>query len=121
MTRPVPSDRGLASERTGLAWRRTILALLAGALLSLRLLPPLLGVWGLGAGILALAVTVSLWALSEQRFRRMRRVLVASGQLPDGRLALALALAVAGGGGLGLLYLLVARGLGWVAGLAEPR
>jgi uncharacterized membrane protein YidH (DUF202 family) len=110
MTRPSGADPGLQPERTGLAWRRTILALIAGAPLVPRLFPRLLGGWGLGAGVLALAVAVTLCVLSERRFRRMRRVLSgASEQLPDGRLTLTLALAVTGGGGIGLLYLLVAQ------------
>jgi hypothetical protein len=109
MTRSGPSDRGLAPERTALAWRRAILALLAGALLIFR--TPLLDEWGVDAGVLALAVAVTLWVLSEQRLRRIRRTLAASGQLPDGRLTLALALAVAAAGSVGFLYLLVARPL----------
>lgn len=110
MTDSAPFDPGLQPERTGLAWRRTMLALTAGALLTLRLLPQVLGLWGLGAGLLASTAAGTLAALGERRFRRMRRVLVtATGQLPDGRLTLALALSVAGGGGISLLYLLVAH------------
>lgn len=69
-----------------------------GALLILRLLPPVLDASGLGAGALALAAALTLWALGERRIRRQRQVLAAPpGTLPDGRLVLAVAIAVAGG------------------------
>jgi uncharacterized membrane protein YidH (DUF202 family) len=108
MTGPLLFDPGLQAERTGLAWRRTMLGLVAFALVIMRLLPTL-GAWGLAAGGLALTLSGILWALAERRFRRLRRALAAAGQIPGGRLLLAVALTVAGAGGGGLLYLVILR------------
>jgi Domain of unknown function (DUF202) len=64
------ADRGLAPERTELAWRRTLIAFGAAALVSLRVLPPVLGPWALGAGIGGLLLAVVLWVLSARRNAR---------------------------------------------------
>ncbi|HEY0813227.1 MAG TPA: DUF202 domain-containing protein [Pseudonocardia sp.] len=108
MTEPPLFDPGLQAERTGLAWRRTMLGLVAFALAIMRLLPTL-GAWGLAAGGLVLTLSGVLWALAERRSRRLRQALPAAGQLPGGKLLLAVALTVAGTGGGGLLYLLITR------------
>jgi uncharacterized membrane protein YidH (DUF202 family) len=108
MTGPLLFDPGLQAERTGLAWRRAMLTLVAFALVFLRLLPTL-GAWGLATGGLVLTLSGVLWTLSERRFRRLRQALPASGRLPGGKLLLAVALTVAGTGGGGLLYLLILR------------
>jgi uncharacterized membrane protein YidH (DUF202 family) len=106
MTGPPLFDPGLQAERTGLAWRRTMLGLVAFALVIMRLLPNL-GAWGLMAGGLALTLSGVLWALAERRFRRLRQALPAAAPLPGGRLLLAVALTVAGAGGGGILYLVI--------------
>lgn len=104
MTDPALFDPGTQPERTGLAWRRTLLTLLAVALAGLRLLPAALGPWGLGAALAVLVLTATLWVLGERRFRRMRRTLLASsGPLPGGGLLLAVAVTVAATGAAGLL------------------
>ena len=111
MTGPSLFDPGLQAERTGLAWRRTMLGLVAFALVIMRLLPTL-GAAGLAVGGATVTLSGVLWALGERRFRQLRRALPEAGRLPGGRLLLALALTVAGAGGGGLLYLLIA---GWEA------
>jgi putative membrane protein len=106
-------DPGLQPERTGLAWRRTLLTLAVGALIALRLLPPALGPWSIGVGILGLLVWAVLWWLASRRAHDTQHALVtASAPLPDGRLLLVLALVVAATAGLGLgaLALIVTSG-----------
>src|SRR5215207_484055 len=49
-------DPGLQPERTELAWRRATLALIVGALVALRLLPPALGSWSIIVGLAGLVL-----------------------------------------------------------------
>ena len=52
-------DPGLQPERTELAWRRTSLAVTVGALVALRLPPPiLLGSWSISVGLVGLVMAV---------------------------------------------------------------
>jgi uncharacterized membrane protein YidH (DUF202 family) len=52
-------DPGLQPERTELAWRRTNLAVTVGALVALRLPPPiLLGSWSISVGLVGLVMAV---------------------------------------------------------------
>jgi uncharacterized membrane protein YidH (DUF202 family) len=126
-TVPTPAtpavDRGSQVERTALAWRRTTLALAAGALVSLRVLPGVLGLWSFGAGILGLALAGLLWLLSGRRHRRIRAAFAAAGdrlrapslelalvpqlRMPGAGVLLLLALVASGGGALGLLYVVL--------------
>lgn len=82
-------DAGLQPERTALAWRRTALALAAGSLVAVRVVPALTGPWALlptGAG---LALAVAILVLAHLRYRRLHRALVEHRQpdrQPDGRL-----------------------------------
>ena len=55
-----PRDPGLQPERTELSWRRTLLALAVGALVSVRVLPPVLGAWTIATGLLGVLVAVGL-------------------------------------------------------------
>ncbi|MGW4114612.1 DUF202 domain-containing protein [Actinosynnema sp. NPDC004786] len=67
MTAVTPTgDRGLQPERTVLAWRRTVLALAVGSLLSLRLVA---APWGPWAGAGGLVVAAALWVAAERRAR----------------------------------------------------
>lgn len=70
-------DPGLQPEHTDLAWRRTILALTGGALLSLRLLPPVLGSWSLGIGLLGLLLAGACWIVGRRRAGLVRIALLA--------------------------------------------
>jgi uncharacterized membrane protein YidH (DUF202 family) len=62
-------DAGLQPERTDLAWRRTVLALLVGGVVALRILPPALGQWGvlLGAGGTLAALLIAAAAARRSR------------------------------------------------------
>ena len=104
MTRPALFDPGLQPERTGLAWRRTLLTLAVASLIALRVLPPVLGTWSLGAGLAGLLATAALWRLAGRRARLVQTALVRfEGPMPGGGLLLGLTLVVATGGALALL------------------
>lgn len=60
-------DPGLQPERTELSWRRTLLALAVGALVSVRVLPDVLGDWTIVTGIGGVLVAVVLWVLARRR------------------------------------------------------
>lgn len=110
MTGPMLFGPGVPPERTGLAWRRTTIALAATALLTLRLRPTVLGPWGVGVGLLVLLAACILWVLSERRFHILRKALSTSaGLLPDGRLLLAVVVIVAAAGAVGLASLFVVQ------------
>ena len=99
-------DPGRQPERTALAWRRTTLALAVGAVVSFRLLPPVLGLWSIGVGVAGLALSVTVWVLARRRARRVQEALLGStGRLPGGGLFLFLAAIVLSSAALGLLYL----------------
>jgi uncharacterized membrane protein YidH (DUF202 family) len=100
-------DPGLQPERTELAWRRTVLALLLGAVVSLRLLPPVLGPWSIGIGFTGVALAAATWALAARRSRKTRHALLGSANpMPDGGLLLVVALIVTGAAALGLTYVI---------------
>ena len=102
MTDSALLDRGLQPERTALAWRRTTLALAVGAIVALRLLSPVLGLWSIAIGLTGLALAA---VLSARRAHQATNALPhKSGHLPGGGLLLGLALAVATGAALGLVY-----------------
>ncbi len=99
-------DPGLQPERTALAWRRTALALAVGSLIALRLLPPVLGLWSLAAGLLGTALAGVIWVLAGRRARRTREALLhPSALMPGAGLLLLVAVVVAGAAVLGLLYI----------------
>lgn len=98
-------DAGLQPERTRLAWRRTVLALIAGGVLALRALPLRLGAWGLALGIAGMATAVLIAAAAARRQVRVASALRAARPLPP---AGALLAAVAGLVALGALAALTA-------------
>jgi hypothetical protein len=101
-------DPGLQPERTELAWRRTTLTVAIGAVVSFRLLPPVLGLWSIGVGIAGLLFSAATWIMAARRSRQIRHTLLtSSGPLPGGGLPLLLTLVVTGSAVLGLLYVAV--------------
>lgn len=107
-----PRDPGLQPERTELAWRRTLLSLAAGALVSVRLLPPVLGDWTIVTGLAGVVVAGLLWSLAHRRHRGVAAVFRGSAPrsaMPDGVLLAALALLTSAGAALGLLYAALLR------------
>lgn len=105
-------DPGLQPERTELSWRRTLLSLAVGALVSVRLLPPVLGDWTIATGLLGVAVAAVLWSLARARHRTVTPVFAgeaSAAEMPDGALLLVLALFTSAGAALGLLYALLLR------------
>jgi hypothetical protein len=105
MSRNSLFDPGLQPERTALAWRRTVLSLALGALITLRLLPPVLGLWSFAAGFAGIALAGIIWILAARRAHQIRTALLGSSRcLPDAGLLLLVALVVAAGAVLGLLY-----------------
>ena len=73
-------DPGLQPERTELAWRRTALALGAGSLVALRLLPVAFGhpAWAF-LGVAGLAIAAALWLAARRRYRAVNDVLCRDG------------------------------------------
>ena len=104
MTGRAVFDPGLQPERTELAWRRTALTLAVGAVVSFRLLPPVLGLWSVGVGVAGLLLSAATWISAARRCRRIQHALASSGPLPGGGLPLLLALIVTVCAALGLLY-----------------
>lgn len=63
-----PQDTGLQAERTLLAWRRTLLSLLAVGALFLRWIP-LQGRFALGLIAVALVAVLGIWLGQWRRYR----------------------------------------------------
>jgi uncharacterized membrane protein YidH (DUF202 family) len=113
-----PSDPGLQPERTALAWRRTALALVAGSLLGLRVLPTLLGAAGLIVAAAGVIAALAVLTTAHSRFRRVHRILTegsagpgagpGTAALPGGALP-ALVAALTACAGLAALALALAR------------
>ncbi|WP_232667443.1 DUF202 domain-containing protein [Pseudonocardia sp. TRM90224] len=98
-------DPGLQPERTWLAWRRTLLALAVGALVALRLLPPVLGTPAFWMSLVGLLLCGALWVLAGRRAATGRRALLAGPlPLPGGGLLFAVAALVTAAGALGLVW-----------------
>ena len=102
-----PRDPGLQPERTVLAWRRTLLALAAGAIVSVRVLPAVLGDWTIATGIAGVLVAAALWILARRRHAAVAAVFrgrAPASTIPGGALLLALSALTSAGAALGLLY-----------------
>lgn len=82
-------DDGLQPERTRLAWRRTCLAVVTGAVVAVRLLPEVMGVLGLAVALVALLGGGGLTVLADRRARQVARMFRRGGP-PPGAGALAL-------------------------------
>ena len=98
-------DSGLQPERTALAWRRTALTLAVGAILSFRLLAPVIDLWSIPVGVAGLVLSATTWILAGRRAHRVQAAVMTNSEpLPGGGLPLLLALVVSGAAVLGLLY-----------------
>lgn len=105
-----PRDPGVQPERTELSWRRTLLALAVGSLVSVRVLADVLGDWAVVTGLGGLAAAAVLWAVARRRHRAVGAVFAGrapASAMPGGALLLAVALTTAVGAGFGLAYALL--------------
>jgi len=85
-------DPGLQPERTALSWNRTSLSIVVGGIAAVRVMPALVGPWGVALGIATIAAGVALGLLAHRRSSRTVAVLVGGpGRLPDGRAILSVA------------------------------
>jgi hypothetical protein len=101
-------DPGLQPERTELAWRRTLLAIAVGALVSVRVLAPVLGDLAVATGIGGLVLAAMLWAVVHRRHRAVAAVFRSgAGAMPGGALLLALTLVTTAGAALALTAVLL--------------
>lgn len=98
-------DPGLQPERTELAWRRTTLSLVVGAIVALRILPAALGTWSIAAVFAGFGFTGLIWLLARHRARQTRQALLDQAALPHGGgLMFLLAATTATGAGFGFAY-----------------
>jgi len=107
-------DPGLQPERTSLAWRRTGLALTVASLLSVRVLPVVLGPWATVPAVLGLVAALTVLVLAHRRQRVLQHALArqdGGGVLgPGGRLLLFTAVVVSAGGAAASSLVLAAGG-----------
>jgi len=71
-------DPGLQPERTALAWRRTALALAAGSVVIMRILPSVIGGVALVLGFAGLVLALVVLIGSHRRYRRQHRALTST-------------------------------------------
>lgn len=99
-----PGEDGLQPERTALSWRRTGLALTAGSLAALRILPQSLGDWAMIPAGCGMVLSVIIVAAAHVRYRSMHAAVRSHHAIPTHGGALpALMAAVATVGGVFLL------------------
>lgn len=79
-----PSGPGFAEERTALAWRRTAVSVAVGALLCLKLLPPLLGWAGVAIGVVGLCWSADLAWIGRRRHVEARATTSPGSDVPLG-------------------------------------
>ncbi|MGM7698734.1 DUF202 domain-containing protein [Microbacterium sp. A84] len=104
-------DPGLQPERTELAWRRTALAIAVGSLVSMRVLPVMLGsaLWML-LGVAGMIIAALMWLAARARYRSGYRALhdnEGKVALPDGSLIAVTALFSIGVGLVALAAVIV--------------
>lgn len=102
-----PWDPGLQLERTTLAWFRTALALLAGAVITIRLVAHKSVAVAIASTILALPLASLITWLAWRRHARAERRLRTQAPLPDARLHLGVAVLGCVLGFAGLAYVLL--------------
>lgn len=107
-----PRDPGLQPERTELAWRRTLLAIAVGSLVSVRVLAEVLGDLAIATGIGGLAAAAALWVLARRRHRAIGDVFAGrapASAMPGAAVLLAVSVLTALGALAGLLSALLHR------------
>ncbi|MAT19514.1 MAG: DUF202 domain-containing protein [Microbacterium sp.] len=89
-------DPGLQPERTELAWRRTALALGAGSIVAMRVIPAAFGsAWWALVGVAGLIASAMFWLGARRRYREVNEVLAREGdrgRMPGAGLLIALTL-----------------------------
>jgi putative membrane protein len=88
-------DPGLQPERTGLAWRRTALALLIGSLAAGHTLAALFGGWAALPGLAGAAIAGLVLLAAHRRYRSSHLKLAAEGDrspIAGGRMIAAMTL-----------------------------
>ena len=100
-------DHGRQPERTDLAWQRTVLAVAVGSLVSLRLLPSVLGAWAVMIGAAGLVAAAGLWYLAGRRARQVLAMLATPASLPGAGALLLVTLTTAASALVGLIYTLL--------------
>ncbi len=79
-------DPGLQPERTSLSWNRTSLSMVVGAVAGLKVLPGLLGGFGVAVAVGLIVAGGTLGLVAHHHADRGLAVLLArNGFLPDGR------------------------------------
>ncbi|MFP3459993.1 DUF202 domain-containing protein [Arthrobacter globiformis] len=103
-------DQGLQPERTGLAWQRTCLALLAGSLAAMKILPPIFGPLSLLLGVGGVLEATLLLLVVRRRYLRHHQTLTTRDGSPagaaDGRLPAALGASTVAAGIISLTLVL---------------
>lgn len=106
-------DPGLQPERTGLAWQRTCLAFLAGSLVAMKVLPPILGPWSLLLSMAGVFEAVLILFVARRRYLRHHQTLTSADGRParvaDGRLPAALGASAVIAGLVSLVMVLIIR------------
>jgi hypothetical protein len=95
---------GRQPERTDLAWQRTVLAVAIGSLVSLRLLPPVLGTWGFLIAATGLLTAAASWHLARRRAQQVAALLNSAAPLPGAGPLLLITVTTVAGAAVGLLY-----------------
>jgi uncharacterized membrane protein YidH (DUF202 family) len=88
-------DPGLQPERTALSWNRTSLSMVVGGIAGLKVLPDLIGGWGLAVAVAVIAAGGGLGLAAHRRSERGHAVLLGGeGLLPDGRVLVMVAVLI---------------------------
>jgi len=92
----VTFDPGLQPERTSLAWNRTALSMVVGGIAGLKVLPGMVGDWGLAVALVVIVAGGVVGITAHRRAERgMRALMAGDGTLPDARLLLGVSSLVA--------------------------
>lgn len=104
-------DDGLQPERTALAWRRTGLSLTGAALVAVRIVPDVLGIWAIVPSGFGLAGALAVLVLAHLRYRAVHTALTSNASertpMPSGWLPLLVTVLVMTGA-VGALITMVA-------------